>query len=290
MMNNNKQENKQAFSEDYWKEEGGQKWLENIDVVESSLIPLGEILLERAPFREAEFVLDVGCGGALTSLEIVKQVGSGGQVTAIDISADILSVARQRAERVPNLHLREGDAGSIALEEQYFDVIFSRFGVMFFNDPVAAFKNFHKAMKPSARLVFLCWRTLEENPWMGEPAAAVFKHLAPPDKPETPDADAPGPFSFADSGRVRHILASAGFKDINLQAVDTGMPLGAMDEAVSFLMRMGPAAEVIAQANDDEKDTAAMTIRHVLGKYETADGIMPPAAAWVVIARPQDNE
>lgn len=289
-MSNNNQENKQAFSEDYWKEEGGQKWLENINAVESSLIPLSEILLERAALREAEFVLDIGCGGALTSLEIARQVGPGGQVTGLDISADILSVARQRAARVPNLQLREGDAGSITLPERYFDLIFSRFGVMFFNDPIAAFKNFHKAMKPSARLVFLCWRTLDENPWMGEPAAAVFQHLPPPDKPETLDADAPGPFSFADSGRVRHILDSAGFKDINLEAVDTGMPLGTMDETVSFLMQMGPAAEVIAQASDDEKDTAVMAIRHVMTKYETADGIMPPAAAWIVTAWPQDKE
>ncbi|MFQ5659440.1 MAG: class I SAM-dependent methyltransferase [Gammaproteobacteria bacterium] len=286
-MNKQVQEVDHHFVENYWREEGGRKWVENIERIEFSLIPLSEKLLERAHPDEGEMVLDVGCGGGVTSLELAQRVGANGQVLGVDIAPLILAIALERGKHTGNLEFKEGDVENIDIGEGVYDLICSRFGVMFFNDPVTAFANLHRALKSTGRLVFICWRTVEENPWMGEPASAVFEILPPEEDAGAggTDPEAPGPFSLADPVRLRHILESAGFREVHAKAVDTGMPLGRMDEAVNFVMRMGPAAEVINRAGAEEKTAAARAIQAVLSQYETADGVIPPCAAWLVTAK-----
>ncbi len=266
----------------YWNEEGGSKWVDNIDFVESMLEPLSNSLFEHIAATGGESVLDVGCGGAVTSIRLAEQVGSNGSVLGVDVSAPILSVARSRAADISNLEVQHGDAATASLGDNRFDIITSRFGVMFFDDPVLAFSNLHGSLKTSGRLVFMCWRTLEENPWMSEPAAAAFEILAPPE--EKPDPEAPGPFSLADAGRLENILGSAGFNNIDLRSADMELPMGDLDTAVSFLLKMGPAAEVIREATAAERTEVAAEIRAVMEKYSTDEGIFTPAASWIVSA------
>jgi ubiquinone/menaquinone biosynthesis C-methylase UbiE len=271
-------------SQTYWNEEGGNKWAENIEIVESMIEPLSGLLIQEIAAQNGENVLDVGSGGGVTSIKLAEQVGSSGSVLGVDVSEPILSVARNRGKDIVNLEFQQSDAATAVLDENSFDIITSRFGVMFFDDPVQAFKNLHGALKPSGRLVFLCWRALEENPWIAAPAKAALEIVPPPADAERPDPTAPGPFSLADEDHLKSILSAAGFNNIELQAMDTNLSMGVLSDAVGFLMKMGPAAEVIKEATEDEKNAVAKAMTKTLGNYETADGIKIPSASWIVKA------
>jgi ubiquinone/menaquinone biosynthesis C-methylase UbiE len=266
----------------YWNEEGGNKWADNIDFVESILVPMSNTLLEKIAAKNNDAVLDVGCGGGLTSIKLAEQVGEAGSVLGVDVSEPILAIAVKRGAGISNLEFQHADAATAKLGENKFDIITSRFGVMFFDDPIIAFTNLHRALKSKGKLVFLCWRSVPENPWLGEPAAAAFEILTPP--AEKPDPTAPGPFSLADPEHLKNILQSAGFTNINLEPVDKAMPLGHVDDAVSFLLKLGPAADAVKEASEEEEVAVTAAIRKVLEKYNTTDGVVAPAATWIATA------
>lgn len=270
------------FTEEYWKQEGGRKWVEHIDATETSLQAFNEILLEHASINSGEHVLDVGCGGGVNSMEIARRVGVNGKVRGVDISGPILDVARSRSEGLVNLEFIEGDAALMDLSAGDYDMVFSRFGVMFFSDPIAAFKNLQNSLKTKGRMVFLCWRSLQDNPWMSIPAQAVFSVVEP--RNPAPDPLAPGPFSLAESGRIQEILSGAGLKIDKLKAIDVTMELGPMSETVEYFMQMGPAAAALVDAGAEMKQAASEAIRDALSQFEINGVINPPAAAWIVIA------
>ena len=256
--------------------------MEHINETEASLEAFNEILLEKAFVRTGEHVLDVGCGGGVNSVEIARRVGPEGRVRGIDISGSILDVARSRSRGLANLEFIEGDAALMDHGEGGYDLVFSRFGVMFFSDPAAAFINLGNALKSTGRMVFLCWRSLQDNPWMSIPAQAVASVLQP--QGPAPDPLAPGPFSLADSGRIQEILNSAGLKILDLQAIDVVMKLGPLSETVEYFMKMGPAAAMLVDADEKLINAAAEAISHALGQFESNGVVNPPAAAWIVIA------
>lgn len=266
----------------YWNEEGGDKWVENIDFAESFMIPMSDRLIERIAAKKGEKILDVGCGGGITTLKLAALAGEGGGVLGVDVSRQIIDVAIKRAGDSSNIEFQHSDAGSAEFGENKFDLITSRFGVMFFDDPVAAFKNLHRSLKPTGRLVFLCWRTPQENPWMAEPAAVTFQILPPPaEKPAPTD---PGPFSLGEAEHLTNVLQSAGFTNINLDPVDLGLPMSSVDTAVGFLTRLGPAADALKEASDDQRVEVIAAIRSVMEKYSNVDGVLAPAATWIVSA------
>ena len=274
--------NNKLFAEDYWKQDGGRKWAHLIDATENYLAVFNESLLDRAKIGAGDVVLDIGCGGGINSIEIALRAGLEGRVLGVDISPDILAVAGERGREIPNLEFIEGDAATMDLDEGGYSLIFSRFGMMFFSDPVRAFNNLRRALRSGGRMVFLCWRTIEENPWMREPAQAVLNFLPPPGPP--PDPDAPGPFSLGKKDRIEYLLNHAGFKSINIEALDARMSMGGLDELTDYYMQMGPAAAVIAEADDDEKKAARSIIRNVLESYATEEGVVMSAATWIVTA------
>ncbi|MEX2525403.1 MAG: class I SAM-dependent methyltransferase [Gammaproteobacteria bacterium] len=280
-------ENKEdlPFGETFWKEEGGDKWVENIDLLERQLGPLTEILMQRCAVSPGERVLDVGCGGGPTSITLAEQVGASGHVLGVDISETILEVAKQRGEGISNLAFRVADSGREDLEYGAYDLVFSRFGVMFFGRPLDAFRNLRGHLRPDGRMVFMCWRTLEENPWMTVPAEAAFTVLPRPEPPaEEPDPDAPGPFSLGQRERLEYLLIAAGFRAIHLEAVDTGMQMGNLDEAGHMATQLGPAAKVIQEADEKEQQAAVAAIKKALREYETRGGVIVPSAAWIATA------
>ena len=278
MANYDKESDSQAF----WNEEGGSKWVENIDLVEGMMVPLSEELLKAVDAKPGEKILDVGCGGGLTSFRLAEQVGEQGSVLGVDVSEPILEVARQRSANATGIEFEQADAGSAELGENQFDVITSRFGVMFFDDPVQAFSNLQRALKPSGRLVFMCWRGIEENPWLGDAARAAFGVVGPP--AEKPDPKAPGPFSLGDAEHTEGILENAGFRDIQLEAMDKVMPFGQLDDVLAFLMKMGPVAEATSEADEGQMLAVEAAVREALGRYDTNEGLRTPGATWIVRA------
>lgn len=254
-------------------------WAEVRALLELQLAPLGRHALAALAPRAGENILDIGCGGGETAVSLAEAVAPNGAVTGIDISAAVLARARSTASE----HVRfiEGDAQTFAFEPASFDAAFSRFGVMFFADPVAAFVNIRRSLKPHGRLAFVCWRSLEENQLDHLPLRAARPHLPPL---PADDPHAPGPFSFADAGRVRDILQQAGFADIAIVAHDDRVGSGNLDAMLAVCTHVGALGKILRE--HPELRTAALpAVRSALAAYDDTDGVRLSAATWVVTAR-----
>jgi SAM-dependent methyltransferase len=273
----------------YWNEVMGPQWAA-LDGIMSALIrPLGLRALERLDVRPGERVLDIGCGGGETTAEIAHRVGPDGRVVGVDISEPLAARARDATAGLPYVEIRVADAQMAAFEPESFDGLFSRFGVMFFADPEAAFSNLRRALRPGGRIAFVCWSAFAENLWMALPAMAVAKHV--PVKRSEPNV--PGPFAFADCIRLRAILERAGFVQVNHEAVDERLSVTAdesLDGAVSLLMRLGPSGAALRDANAGPElvDAVRASIRDAIAPFETPDGVFIPSASWLVTAQRGD--
>src|SRR5665213_182765 len=224
-----------AAQSEYWNHEGGANWLAMQERVERQLAPLGRRAIERAAFQTGEHVLDIGCGTGRTTLEIGARVGARGTATGVDISRPLLAVARERLHEAgaTNVSFREADAQTVVFGSGSYDGLFSRFGVMFFADPVTAFGNLLGALRPGGRLTFLAWRSAAENEWVVVPMEAAFRHLA---RPPAADPDAPGQFAFASPDRIRDVLSRAGFADTCVDKLDMSFGGGTLDQTVAALL------------------------------------------------------
>jgi SAM-dependent methyltransferase len=268
---------------DYWNATAGQTWARHQAQLDRQIEPLGLEALRALAARPGERVLDVGCGCGQTTLELAEQVGAGGVVTGIDISAPMLAIARARPVPAGTAQPRflECDAQTANLGQGQYDAVFSRFGVMFFSDPVAAFTNLRKALTSEGRLTFVCWRPFSENLWMRAPMEAA-QPLLPPSPPMDPSA--PGPFAFADPGRVRSILSEAGFSDVTLHAFNTSIGGSSLEQTVDLAFRVGPLGAVLRE-QPDLAPTVADAVKAALAAYETPSGVLMPAAVWIVTAQ-----
>ena len=265
----------------YWNEQGGEKWVQNLDHIDRMIGGFNSHLFSAAAPRSGEKVLDVGCGGGTTGAALAQLVGTGGQVVGVDISAVILEAARIRQAEVGNLRLELGDAASFEFEPGYFDLITSRFGVMFFDAPTKAFGNLRAALKPDGRITFICWRALAENPWMAAPAEAAFEILP---RPEPPDPHAPGPFSLADPDKLTTLLETAGFNAVRIDPIEEVLNLGPPEGALDFLKRMGPAATPLQEASEADAQAAINAIEAVLSSFLRDGEVYMPGAVWLVSA------
>jgi SAM-dependent methyltransferase len=272
----------------YWNEQGGPRWVQRQQQLDAQIHPLGLVAMQRAGIRPGEQVLDVGCGCGQTALELAQRVGAGGSVLGIDISQPMLTRARERQHElgIKNLELLHADAQTYPFERERFDLIFSRFGVMFFDDPAAAFANLRTALRSDGRLCFLCWQTLEKNEWARVPFLAATRHIQPP---APPAPDAPGPFAFANPDRVRRLLEAGGFKDVSCEAYEAELNMGGartVEEAVEFSLEIGPIARLLGDADADVRTRVAQAVREALTPYVSQHGVSLRGAAWIVLARP----
>ncbi len=265
----------------FWNEEGGRRWVQNIQRVERMIEPLSARLLHHAAPQPGERVLDVGCGGGVTSAALARAVGSSGRVLGVDVSAVILDVARERFGSTGNLDFALGDAAAMPLQRGGFDLLVSRFGVMFFADPVAAFAHLRTALAPDGRLAFICWRALDQNPWMAECVRAAFTVLP---RPEPQPPHAPGPYAFADGGRLRDILGASGYGAISIDPLDHPLDLGSLDDAVLQMTRMGLAASAFAAAGPAEQQAATAAVRAALEPHAVGGTVRMASATWLVRA------
>jgi ubiquinone/menaquinone biosynthesis C-methylase UbiE len=268
---------------DYWNDTAGQTWASLQALLDRQIAPLGEAAMAALDPRAGERILDIGCGCGDTTLALALAVGPQGRVLGADISKPMLEVARGRLKTagLEQASVIEADAQAEDFGAGEWDGLYSRFGVMFFADPPAAFANLAAALKPGGRLAFVCWRPLTENPWMTVPLAAALKHLP---EPEPTDPLAPGPFAFADPERVRGILAGAGFRDIVLTPHDQAIGGNALEDALVAARKVGPAARLIAE-HPDKREAVLASIREVLAAHDTPNGVWFDSATWIVTAR-----
>lgn len=269
----------------YWNAEAGQTWTEMQDLLDRELEPLGRAAMAALGPRPGETILDIGCGSGGPALELARQVGPEGQVLAVDISAPQLALAERRAAAAglgDRVSFRLADAQTEAFDAPA-DALFSRFGVMFFTDPPAAFANLHGALKPGGRLAFVCWRSAFESPCMSLPmmaAAAAAPELAPP---PAADPHAPGPFAFADAERVRGILGGAGFSDIAIQPFDAPISVGDLEATLGFSLRVGMLGGRLREA-PHLRETVVAAVREALARHVENGDVWLGAAVWIVTA------
>jgi len=233
-----------------------------------------------APHR-GEHVLDIGCGGGDTALDLARLVAPDGTVVGVDLSAAVLAFARRAAEGSERVRFVQADAQTFPFEPASFDAGFSRFGVMFFADPIAAFSNIRRSLRPNGRLAFVCWRALEQNPLDIVPLRAASPHLPP--QPAS-DPNAPGPFAFAHSDRVRDILQSAGFEQIEITAHDEQVGSADLDTMMAICSRVGALGKILRE-NPELRATTLPAVRSALAAYDGPDGVRLNAATWIVTAR-----
>jgi SAM-dependent methyltransferase len=263
---------------DYWNGAAGETWVESQERLDKLLGPLSDVAIERAAPKAGERVVDIGCGCGTTSAELTKR---GAAVWGIDISAPMLAHAKSRFKGMANLAFSLTDAATQAFTPDH-QLLFSRFGVMFFEDPVAAFRNLRTALAADGRLIFLCWQEAAKNQWLSVAGRAVQPFL-----PQTaaPAPSGPDPFAFADTQYVTSILNQSGFRDIHFESLTPELHLADdLDGAIRFQTRVGPLARVLAELQGEVRDKALNAAREALSAHLTSDGLKLRAAAWLVTA------
>lgn len=269
----------------YWNGPGGKHWTERQQLQDIVLSPVSEVLINRAAVKSGQTVIDIGCGCGATSFDLLREVGAGGRVTGIDISQPMLGRAKELAPAGAPVDFVLADATVYPFPPARTDLLFSRFGVMFFAEPSESFANMRKALRPDGRLVFACWRTPRDNPWMMLALQEAYKHV--PKLPEMKPDD-PGPFSFANEERVRRILGEAGFADVELERVDLSLDIATgrgLEAAVETVLAIGPASRALENQPEEKIAAATQSIRTALAARQTGDAVPLGGSIWIVTAR-----
>ena len=267
---------------EFWNGAASAGWVAGQENLDRSLAAVTKVLMETAQLTSGERVLDIGCGTGETSLLAAEKVGNAGSVLGVDISDPMLAHAKTRAadKKLENVTFQLGDAQSDDFPRE-FDLVLSRFGVMFFEDSVAAFSNVRRHMGSSGRICFACWRSPKLNDWVSLPVSIARRHVsdAPPGDPL-----APGPFAFADDARIQSILEGSGWKHVECSAADFEMPWGnSRENAADGLLERGPIRALIA---DQPQEIIDKIRAEIVDALQAGDGpISLKGAVWIVTAQ-----
>ena len=271
----------------FWNGPAGQLWVSSHEETERHTGPFGDVALLAAAPAPGERAIDVGCGCGTTTLALARSVGATGDVVGVDLSSIMLDRAMElaAAAKLTNVVFRRLDAQTAPLGRHVFDLVFSRFGVMFFADPTAAFTNLRASLRPSGRLAFACWQVPSANPWMALPSRAALQFFGL----TAPPHDAPGPFSLADPDRLRRVLTDAGFNDIDITPEIRTLTLAlghSLDNWVHERLLMGLAGEIYANSSVEIQSRARQLLISSVEPYQVEDGLEMSGASWIVTARP----
>jgi ubiquinone/menaquinone biosynthesis C-methylase UbiE len=265
-----------------WNGPAGRAWVEAQELLYQMFKPFEDLLVEAVSAGSGGRVLDVGCGTGSTTLAVARLLGAKGRCIGIDISDPMIAVARARAEREgrPASFIR-ANAQIQAFEPESFDMIISRFGVMFFDDSVRAFANLRRAARDGAEFRFVAWRSAAENPFMttAERAAAPLLPNLPARRPS-----APGQFAFADRRRLYTILEESGWAEIDIRPIDVACTLPEK-ELVRYLSRLGPVGLILQEADERTRTQVIETVRGAFDPYVHGAAVRFTAACWMVGAR-----
>lgn len=266
--------------EELWNGRMGSAWVSVEDYIDRMLEPISRVGIARAATSHGEKVIDIGCGCGTTTLQLAA---SGASVWGYDISENMIERANEKDHGGAAVQYAVADAAEHPYADDH-DVAFSRFGVMFFSDPVRAFTNIRSALKPGGRVVYLCWQPPANNPWLSI-AGAALQPFMPEDAP-TPDPDAPGPFSMANPDRTRNVLEEAGLVDIAIEPVEEKIHLGKnIEELMEFQMQIGPLSALKESLDEETMQQAKQAVVDAFSQHIGDGGISLAAAAWLVTAR-----
>jgi SAM-dependent methyltransferase len=270
-----------------WDGPSGDFWVEHADVFESQVAAYRADFLAATGIGPGAHVLDVGCGSGRISREAARLVGPSGRVTGIDLSGRMLELARRRAavEGLSTVSFEQADAQVADLGTARYDRVVSRNGVMFFGDPVAAFANLARALKPDGRMVLLVWQPLAENEWYADFRAAGAAGRVLPPLP----TDAPGPFALGEPERVRAVLTAAGFGEPRMQGLHRPMVYGP-DLATAEMMALTLVDPLLEELDEAERQQARAELRRTLEAHLTPDGVTFRSAMWIITAGPAVGE
>jgi ubiquinone/menaquinone biosynthesis C-methylase UbiE len=269
----------------FWNGPAGQHWTDRQPMQDMLLAPVSQILIDRAGAKPGDRVLDVGCGCGATTIAFAERVAPAGFAFGVDISVPMLARARQLAPKGLPLDFVLADATVHPFDPAGFELLASRFGVMFFAEPVVAFANMRRALAPSGRLAFACWREPRENPWMMTPLQAVYQHV--PKLPQLGPED-PGPFAFASEQRVQRILGAAGFTQVAMEPCDLALDLAigrGLEAAVETALEIGPSRRALEGHPLAVQEAAKNSIRAALTPFVRGQSVPLPASIWIVTAR-----
>jgi SAM-dependent methyltransferase len=272
-----------------WTDASAAKWVRLQERTDAQLGLLGLFVIDKLAPAPGERVLDVGCGAGQTLLQLAERVGSEGSVVGLDVSAPMLARARERVSEagLSQVEIVLGDAATQTFERP-FDLLFSRFGVMFFDEPVAAFANLLAALRPGGRLGFASWQAPELNPWVGLPLNAARKIAPQQALPAVLEPERPGPFFFSDPAFVQQVLSRAGFTEIAIEPREFSAPLGGartLDEAVEFSLEIGPTARFVSEADPALVPAMRAAVREALSAFDSERGVWIPMRTLTVTAR-----
>jgi SAM-dependent methyltransferase len=249
-------------------------WGEAWELIDLQLSPLGLKAIEALSLDPGAVVVDIGCGAGQTLLQLAERVGPGGQVVGVDIAPQLLDIARERTRSLGQVTLVEADAQALDLPTGGADAIFSRFGVMAFEDPAAAFANLRRLLRPAGALAFSCWRPLEQNELDYLPLSAAGLEAMVDQTP----------FSLADAERIRRTLEAAGFSDIAIRPHDEWVSSGDLDAMVSVLLKVGPLGRVVRET-PSLRDAAEPRLRQALFALGDPARVQLRASVWIVAAK-----
>lgn len=271
----------------YWNDRAAVTWTTFQERLDTLFEPLTALALDAAAPAPGQRIIDIGCGCGATVLALAGRVGATGQVLGLDISEPMAARARERiaAAGLTNARVVVSDAAVHAFPPASADLLFSRFGVMFFADPTAAFANLRGAMRQGGRLLCAAWRPLADNPWFFVPQQAA-RPLLPPQPPADPNA--PGPFAFADPDRTSGIFTDAGWHDVTLTRHDVPMRFaaaGEIDRATEFATRVGALARMLAEVDPALHPRVRSAVADALKAYDSPSGIILSGSIWLISAR-----
>jgi SAM-dependent methyltransferase len=280
-------ENNDAFT-GFWRDVLVEKFERFRNILLGGLSYHSAIPLSKLQLPAGARAVDVGCGWGDTAIELARKVGPTGKVLGLDCCDAFMDKGRgdAAAEGLTNVRFVEADVQTYPFERE-FDFGFSRFGMMFFANPVAAMRNVRSALRPGATLMFITWRTLDDNPWLGMPKQVVSRFLPPPG--EDAQTCGPGPFSMANPDIVAAQLKAAGFTDWSFERVDGPVMIGRdVEQAVAFQLALGPAGERVREAGalaEARNEEIGAALREELARHAKSDGVWMDSSSWTIRAR-----